>query len=53
MLRKYLLGMIDSFSYSGGYNAADVNGDGDVDSIDFACMRSVLLGIIDKFPVEK
>lgn len=53
MLRKYLLGMIDSFSYSGGYNAADVNGDGDVDSIDFACIRSVLLGIIDKFPVEK
>jgi len=30
----------------------DVNGDGNVDSIDYALMRSYLVGKINKFPVE-
>lgn len=32
---------------------ADVNGDGVIDAIDFALMKQKLLGIIDKFPIER
>ncbi len=32
---------------------ADVNGDGDIDALDFALMKQKLLGIIDKFPIER
>jgi expansin (peptidoglycan-binding protein) len=34
------------------YQIGDVNGDNDVDSIDYALMRSFLLGTIKDFPVE-
>jgi endoglucanase len=35
------------------YIIGDVNGDEEVDSIDFAVMRQILLGIINQFPYEK
>jgi hypothetical protein len=52
-LRKYLLGMIDGFTYSDWKKAGDVNGDGNINAIDFGHMRNRLLGIIDKFPIEE
>ena len=35
-----------------GLRAADVNGDGEVDTVDMTLMQRRILGVIDKFPVE-
>lgn len=40
----YLLGMIETFPYSYGLQAADVNHDGLVNSIDFATLKMLLVG---------
>lgn len=41
-----------SFAYGAELKYGDVNGTGEVDSIDFAFMRSFLLGHISEFPVS-
>lgn len=52
LLRKYLLGMIDSFEYEYGTKAADVNADDKIDAVDFALMRKYILKFITTFPAE-
>lgn len=49
LLRKYLLGFIESFDYEYGIEAADFNGDGDINSLDFALYKKYLLGQISEF----
>lgn len=50
-MRQHLLGIIIEFEDEKAIKAADVNGDGVFNSIDFAIMRKYLLGRIDTFPV--
>ncbi|WP_010248856.1 HAF repeat-containing protein [Acetivibrio cellulolyticus] len=52
LMRQYLLGNINEFSYENGLKAADVDGNGSFNSIDFAFMRQYLLGIINEFPAQ-
>jgi len=55
-MRKYflgILGMTDAFPILNGEKAADLDGDGDVTSMDFGYLRKYLLGLIHKFPVDK
>jgi hypothetical protein len=52
LLKKYLLGQIDTFPYEFGEEAADVDGDGQITALDFAMMKSYLLGKINKFKAE-
>lgn len=52
LLRKYLLGKINSFEYEYGEKAADVNADSEIDSIDLVLIRMYLLGMISAFPAE-
>ncbi|TYQ15298.1 UNVERIFIED_CONTAM: dockerin type I repeat protein [Acetivibrio alkalicellulosi] len=51
IMRRYVLGVIDSFQYEYAERAADVNGDNMIDSTDCVLMRRYLLGIITEFPV--
>ncbi|MEN2775716.1 dockerin type I repeat-containing protein [Acetivibrio clariflavus] len=51
LLKKYLLGLIDSFDYEYGLEAADVNRDGEINSIDLALYKKYLLGIISEFAI--
>ncbi|WP_010248859.1 HAF repeat-containing protein [Acetivibrio cellulolyticus] len=52
LMRQYLLGIINEFSYENGLESADVDGNGSFNSIDFAFMRQYLLGIIKEFPAQ-
>lgn len=49
LLKRFILKVIDRFSYVNGEKAADVNSDGVIDSIDYALMKRYLLNIINKF----
>ncbi len=50
LMKKYLLGAIDSFPYAEGIKAADVNGDDKINSTDFLLMKQFLLELISEFP---
>jgi len=45
--------MIKEFEYEYGSKAADVDGNGVINSIDYAYMKMYLLGMIKEFPVEE
>ncbi len=45
--------ILDPFSFTIDVDNADVNGDGEINALDFALMKQKLLGIIEKFPIEK
>jgi hypothetical protein len=50
LLRNYMLGEIDKFSYEYGMEAADVNNDGVINSLDSTYVKRYILGTIDQFP---
>ncbi|WP_242856036.1 dockerin type I repeat-containing protein [Ruminiclostridium josui] len=52
MLKQYLLGSITKFPSENGLTAADVNGSGTIDALDFAVMKQYLIGLISKFPAQ-
>ena len=52
-MRQHLLGIISVFKSVNGIKAADVDGNGTFNAIDFAVMRKYLLGIIDELPVNQ
>jgi len=49
-MSRYLLGIITTLP--AGEKAADLNGDGKVNSTDYNILKRYLLKYIDKFPVE-
>lgn len=51
-IRKYLLGLIDTFPGRDGLEAADVNKDGAINSTDFAWVKKYLLGDVDELPIS-
>ena len=53
LVKRYLLGTTDTFTYEYGKEAADVDGDGQISSIDFAMIKSYLLGKITVFKADK
>ncbi|NLD45696.1 MAG: hypothetical protein GX660_00660 [Clostridiaceae bacterium] len=52
ILRRYVLGIINSLPVSNSLEVADVNGDKKITSTDLALYKRYLLGIIDEFPVS-
>lgn len=52
-MKRHLLGIINTFDYSNGNVAADLNSDGFINSTDLSLIKRHILKIIDKFPAEK
>ena len=52
LLRRYLLGVLASFSNPNCTKAADVSGDGTINVADYTLMRRFILGIITVFPAD-
>lgn len=52
LLQRYILEIINDFSYSEAKINADVNGDDRISSLDASLFTRKILGIIDAFPVE-
>ncbi|TYQ18080.1 UNVERIFIED_CONTAM: expansin (peptidoglycan-binding protein) [Acetivibrio alkalicellulosi] len=52
IMKRYLLGIIDTFPVEDEMLTADTNGDGVIDSTDYVLLRRYILGIIDKFPKD-
>ncbi|TYQ14862.1 UNVERIFIED_CONTAM: dockerin type I repeat protein [Acetivibrio alkalicellulosi] len=55
LLKRYILGIENTFPYAKGYEllVADLNGDGKINSIDLVLLKRYILGLIDIFPVQK
>jgi len=53
MGEKILLKQIDSFPNENGARAADVNGNGTIDSTDYQLLKRFILKVINEFPVQK
>jgi len=49
-MKKYILGMVDTFPVETGFYCADVDGNNQIDAIDLAYMKKYLLGMIKDFP---
>ena len=52
-MADYLTGRIKNLPGSYSAISADLDGSGDVNSIDYGFLRSYILGQISKFPVQK
>lgn len=52
LLKKYILGITDSFPHPEGSENADVNNDGLIDTIDYSLIKRYILKIISEFPVK-
>jgi len=51
-VKRYLLKQIDSFPNENGARAADVNGNGTIDSTDYQLLKRFILKVINEFPVQ-
>ncbi len=49
---QYLLRAISEFPASNGLAAADLDGNGGIDSLDYVLLKEYLLGKRTQFPVE-
>ena len=49
-MKKYILGLVDTFPAETGLYCADVGGNNQIDAIDLAYMKKYLLGMIKDFP---
>ncbi|MEE1024635.1 MAG: dockerin type I domain-containing protein, partial [Acutalibacteraceae bacterium] len=49
-LRKYIVGIVDSFSIN--TQNADVNNDGNINGKDVLMLRKALIGLVELVPVE-
>jgi len=52
LLKRYLLGAIQTFPYERGIKAADLNLDGRINSTDYTVLKRYLLNAIPSLPVK-